>query len=379
MRKFVGVWPLLLVSALAACGGSNGTTREDPPPPAFKATAIGFVANAKSNSISSFLLDETTGALAIAATAPTGRMPGFPAATPDGRFLYVNNAQDGSVSRFRLDGAGGIQSAGTAVNLVDANAQPAQIAIAPSGKFLYVGTAPHAVEAFAVDGATGNLIPLPNSPFTVGSQAISVAIAHSGELLFASGNDADAIYIFTIDTSSGTLNPVATVRTGLATCALAIDPADKYLLVNACSGRLLVFAIEAGILRETNSSRIASAYLGTSLAIAPNGRLVFMADPFWRGDNSDLVDNGILAYTLDTASGAIASVSGSPFTDNQSPGSVAVSPSGEILVVARINPGHMASYRIDQAGALSPISGRLSDSGIATGNSPNHVLLIPRQ
>jgi DNA-binding NarL/FixJ family response regulator len=63
----------------------------------------------------------------------------------------------------------------------------------------------------------------------------------------------------------------------------------------------------------------------------------------------------------------------------QTPSSVAVSPSGSVLVVSRVNPGHVASYRIgQQTGDLTPISGNLSTSGLATGDSPNHVVLVPR-
>ncbi len=72
-------------------------------------------------------------------------------------------------------------------------------------------------------------------------------------------------------------------------------------------------------------------------------------------------------------------MSGSPFLDNQSPTSVAISPNGNILVVSRLNPGHIASYRIDlQSGGLTPISGTLSNSGIPTGYNPVDVTLVGR-
>lgn len=137
----------------------------------------------------------------------------------------------------------------------------------------------------------------------------------------------------------------------------------------------------AGALQEVAGSRILSGFGTVSLAISPDGRFVYMEDPYWRGNNN-FYDNAILGYSFDPLTGVVASMTGSPFADNQSLSSVAVSPKGTVLPVTRINApggGHVASYRIDPvSGALTPISGTMPDSGIPTGGSPNHVLVVPR-
>jgi len=290
------------------------------------------------------------------------------------RLLFVSNTQDNTISRFLLDGKGGIQSAGAATHLANPDAQPCDIEVSPDGRFLFVGTVPNAVEVFSIDKNSGNLQPVQNSPFTVATKTYALAVTHSGQNLYAVGDDSDVIYGFTIDGTTGKLTQLTTdpVHTRFALTGVAIDASDKFLFASTAIGeKLLIYNIlPSGALQEAVSSGLRSGYLTGDPIVAPNGRFVYISDPFF--------DNGILAYTLDAISGMVAAVPGSPFFDGQAPYSVAVSPHSSVLVVSRGNPGHVASYRINpQTGALSAISGNLSDSGLAVGKDPNHVLLVP--
>lgn len=357
---------------LVACGDGGHATVKDPP--MVNPSAIGYVANAKSNTVDSFLLDEQTGGLAHGMTASTGTLPAFPAVTPDRRFLFVSNMGDSTISRFVLDGNGGMQSVGSPIHLLSADAQLGTIAISPAGQFLYVGAGSKSIEAFRIDSQTGDLQPIQNSPYPVSSKGYALTLSHSGQFLYAAG-DSDVIDIFTVDGSTGVLSPLPAgpVQTGLTNCDIAIDPSDKWLLVATCHAeKLLIFSIDSsGTLQERPDLSVSTGYLATHMAIARNGRLLYIADPFF--------DNGILEYTLDPSSGAVIAVPGSPVHDGQSPTSVAVSPASNVLVVARTNPGHIVSYRIDpQSGALSPVFGPGPDVGIVTGDSPNNVLVVPK-
>jgi 6-phosphogluconolactonase len=382
MNRRIGARPeklwlmLVLIAAMAGCGGGGqpGQTLPGPAPTGSEPTVIGFVANANDNTVTSFLLNEETGALSAGATAATGESPSVPAVTPDRRFLFVSNLYGKTISRFVLDGNGGMQSAGAAVHLATPEAQPTDLAVSPSGKFLFVGTTRNAVEVFSIDSTSGNLQPIPNSPFTVTAEGIALSVTHSGQLLYA-GNNLDAIYLFAIDSTTGTLTqlPTGPVHTGFAMSGMAVDPSDKYLFVStAHAEKLLVYDIlPSGALQQSASSGLASGYLTGGPAVTPNGRFVYMPDPF--------SSNGILAYSIDAASGLVTPVAGSPFMDRLGPFSVTISPNSRILVTARIDPGHIASYRIDpETGVLSPITGSAFDSGLPTGNSPNNVLLVPR-
>lgn len=365
-------WRALLTAALLAAFSCGGRPAQGPP--ATNPSVIGYVVNSRGNTVSSFLLDEQTGALTQGTTASTGALPVYPAVTPDRRLLFVSNGRDGTISRFLLDGNGGIQTAGPAVPVLSPDGQPFQLAVAPSGRFLFAGTTANAVEVFGIDTQTGDLHPIPNSPFPVASKATQLALTHSGQYLYAIGDNADAIYVFTVDLTTGGLTPLAAspVHTSLDPNSLALDSSDTYLFVTTYHAeKLLIYRIQAsGDLRETTTSGIATGYGPLQTALAPNGKFAFLPALF---------DNNILGFSFDPTTAAIAPAPGSPFHDGQTPSSVAVSPKGSIAVVSRINPGHVASYRIDQqTGALSPISGSLSTSGLVTGDNPNNVLLVPK-
>lgn len=334
--------------------------------------------------MTAFLLDEINGQMQVTATAPTGPSPGYPAVTPDRRFLFVGNTDGNTITRLALDGNGGMKSAGPDIKLVDPSARPVGTMVSPSGRFLFVATVPNAVEAFSIGSQNGELTPVPGSPFAVDADANTLAITHSGKFLFVTGTlYSDAIYVFAIDQGNGTLARIATFHTGFLNCAMAVDPTDTYLVVNAyIESKLLLFKIDpTGQLQEAPGSRVPSSYLSTSIAISPDGRYLYMDDALGRGINSHF-DNGILGWKFDALSGSILPMPDSPFLDNQVPSSVAVSPKGTILVVSRVNDldvGHVASYRIDStSGALRPLSGTGFDSGILTGGGPNHVVLVPR-
>lgn len=194
---------LLLATLLGGCG--CGQSGEGLPPA--NATAVGYVEGRQDNSVTSFLLDESDGALAQIVSAPTGASPAYLAITPDRQFLFVSNTGDGTVSRFLLDGSGGMRSAGSAVHLMSPNGQPTALVVAPSGQFLFVGTTANAIEAFHIDPQAGDLQPLPNSPFPVASIVWQLALTHSGQFLYASGGNSDAIYLFAVD-SAGGLTPL---------------------------------------------------------------------------------------------------------------------------------------------------------------------------
>jgi 6-phosphogluconolactonase len=98
-----------------------------------------------------------------------GRNPIAPAVDSSGKFLYVGNNQDSTVSGFTIDASTGaltpmgppIPVAGVLFTTVDV-----------SGKFLYVaGTG---VSGFTINAATGALTQIPGSPFPVGSNIWSV-------------------------------------------------------------------------------------------------------------------------------------------------------------------------------------------------------------
>src|SRR5689334_17460679 len=92
---------LTLATGAASCGG--GSQQGQTPPPSVE---IGYVPNAASNNVTSFLLDVNSAALNHGNDVSSGNLPGFAAVTPDHRVLFVSNERDGTISRYLLDGLG---------------------------------------------------------------------------------------------------------------------------------------------------------------------------------------------------------------------------------------------------------------------------------
>lgn len=136
-------------------------------------------ANQGTSTVSVFSLDANSGALTAASGSPftTGSSPGPLAIDPPllagvaaaGKFVYVGNTGDSSLSAYSIDASGNLTPVtGTPVSL-GANAQPSSVAVDPGGKFVYVSMGTQQVAGFALDPNTGALTPIAGSPFSVGA------------------------------------------------------------------------------------------------------------------------------------------------------------------------------------------------------------------
>jgi 6-phosphogluconolactonase (cycloisomerase 2 family) len=90
-----------------------------------------------------------------------------------------------------------------------------EIAVAPSGRFVYASNRGHdSIASFTVDDATGVLTPLGWEP-TQGRTPRFFALEPPGGRLHVANQDSDSIVAFAIDAASGRLTPAGqTVATG---------------------------------------------------------------------------------------------------------------------------------------------------------------------
>jgi 6-phosphogluconolactonase len=83
----------------------------------------------------------------------------------------------------------------------------AEIAVHPSGKFVYSSTRGHnSISVFAADPAKGTLTFVDRTP-TQGKTPRNFAIDPTGGYLFAANQDSDNIVVFKIDAKTGKLTP----------------------------------------------------------------------------------------------------------------------------------------------------------------------------
>lgn len=136
---------------------------------------------------------------------------------------YLINELDSSVTTLQWDGARG---ALTPVHIVPSipptfvgDNTGAEIAVAPSGKFVYVSNRGHdSIATFAVNAQDGTLAPVGWEP-TQGNKPRFFALDPAGEMLYVANEDSDTIVAFKLDAASG--KPVPTglvIHTGSPSC-----------------------------------------------------------------------------------------------------------------------------------------------------------------
>jgi 6-phosphogluconolactonase len=146
---------------------------------------------------------------------PPGAGPRHLAFHPSGRYLYVNGELDSTLSVFAYNAVdGGLDRRQTRSTLppgFDGENTTAEIAVHPSGRFVYVSNRGHdSIASFAIDAASGRVTPLAHEP-TGGRTPRNFALDPRGQFLLAANQDSDTIVTFRIDPEAGRLAPTGQV------------------------------------------------------------------------------------------------------------------------------------------------------------------------
>ena len=140
-----------------------------------------------------------------------GSGPRHMAFRADGKFAYVLSELTATVTAFRYDGRTGSLDELQTISTLPANytgpKSGAEIAIHPSGRFLYASNRGHdSIAIFRVDPEKGTLSATGHVP-TQGKTPRNFAIDPSGAFLLAANQDSGSIVEFRIDQKTGALAP----------------------------------------------------------------------------------------------------------------------------------------------------------------------------
>jgi 6-phosphogluconolactonase len=148
-----------------------------------------------------------------------GAGPRHAAFHPSRPCVYVLNELDSTLATYRLDEQRGALTALQVITTLPTSFTgtntTSEIAVAPSGRFVYASNRGHdSLAIFAVDDATGVLAPVGWEP-TQGRTPRFFALEPTGTFLYAANQDSDTIVGFRVDTASGRLTPTGhVVKTG---------------------------------------------------------------------------------------------------------------------------------------------------------------------
>ena len=174
--------------------------------------------------------------------------------SPDNRFALAVDLGLDEVLVYRFDaGKGSLAPNDPPFAKLSPGAGPRHFAFHPNGKFGYVLTEMDAtVTAFSYDAANGSLAPLQTIPTlpkdnTAPKEAAEIAVHPSGKFLYVSNRAGiDSITVFSIDATKGTLASAGQFSTkGKTPRHFTIDPTGAFLLVaNEESNNIVVFKID---------------------------------------------------------------------------------------------------------------------------------------
>lgn len=338
-----------------------------------------YVPNVTDNTISMFASDPQTGKLSvIAPPIPAGNLaPQTVAVSARGDLAFVPTAgpspttSTGLIGVYSIDPTTGVLS-GIGTPLATGKG-PSGVATDRTGRYFYVANAyDGTISNYTVDVVTG-VISVNGSPTPVGfSNPIGVAVDPTGRNLYALG--VSNVEVFEIDAATGSLTPSQVgyplfgplVDTLPATGAtqITIDPLGNFAYIPILGSKMIaVYQIDpySGTLSDSLPQQIITGRSNTTITIDPTGRFAYTADS---------TDSTITAYSIDPATGALT-VIGSPIPVSANAFSITADYSGKYVFVVLAN-NSVVSYAIGSSGALTPVAG-----GVApTGNGPGPISAV---
>jgi 6-phosphogluconolactonase len=166
----------------------------------------------------------------LIAKAADGAGPRHFAFHPNGRFAYVINEMQSTVSAFHYDPATGelqkLQTISSLPKDSSGHSDAAEIQVHPSGRFLYASNrGPDSIAVFAIDGKKGTLTPI-EYVSTKGASPRNFEIAPGGSRLLAANEKSDDIVMFLINPQTGRLTSTGKVLEVAQPVCIKFVPVD---------------------------------------------------------------------------------------------------------------------------------------------------------
>ncbi len=224
-----------------------------------------YVGNSRSNNISVYSINATTGALTQVPGSPFAMDPGafsFPPGPQSGTgaitvnaagtYAYFANSSSNNVSAYNIDAATGALTFVTGSPFAAVGSFPESVAVNPAGTYAYApNTGSNNVSVYSIDATTGALTAVVGSPFGAGSSPVSVTVNPAGTYAYVANSGDNTVSAYSIDAATGALTPIAgsPFATDVGTfqpISVTVNSAGTYAyVVNRGSDNISVYSISA--------------------------------------------------------------------------------------------------------------------------------------
>ena len=276
-------------------------------------------------SIASYRIDPASGGLSLLGTAAQADAPTFLAPDRTGRYMLCAYYQGGYVAVYPIAADGTVGA--TAVDKQETAIGAHAIAADPSNRFAFVphiariqdnvleppknNPGPNVILQYRFDAQSGRLSP--NTPHRVEQEDL-IGPRHyihhpTLDVVYFSNEQGCSVTAYELDRANGTLSSMQTIST------LPADHGER----TTCS----------------------------QIHLTPTGRFLYVGNRAANGSS-------IAAFAADPATGLLTAAGHTP--TEAVPSAFCLDPAGHFLFAAGTASGRLASYRINQTGALTPLA-----------------------
>jgi 6-phosphogluconolactonase (cycloisomerase 2 family) len=386
------------LSSVAACGGAgSGATGGGGQPAVYAYVASADVNNrAVAGAVYQYSIasDGSIAPLSIA-SVPTGVTPTAVVSDPSGRYVYVVNSGNATISQYSVGTDGSLVALSPAVVRIAGPFQFAgfSLSIDPGGQFLYVVGSPRdppgpptaSIAQYSIQ-SDGTLVSLAQAYLTLSVSASgSLAIDPGGRRAYlpgATNAPGGLVSQFSIN-PDGTLSPLmpATVAAAQGTVAVTIAPSGQTAYVmstcidTACDGQIEPYTIGAnGTLTPTGVVTLTGAHVNPVEMVTDGSGAYLLANAMGVDTNA----GAVYQYAVEST-GALAA--DTPASLSVASGSVAESTYRTSLYALSANAigfasgqppgGHIDHYVIGTGGLLTAVS-----TTTVAGSLPTSMTLV---
>jgi 6-phosphogluconolactonase len=318
-----------------------------------------FASNLATSSISAFVVNPASGALTPVSGSPFSSPTGDTsiAVSRDFKFLYAADFGLNQISAFSVNSDGSLSPLlGTPF---PAGNGPVSVVTHPNADFLYASNQGSGeVTVFVIDPELTT-----SSSVMIGNAPLFGAITSDGTRFYQTISSLAQIAGFSVSATDGSLSPISgsPFSTGFFPRTIAIDTAGKFLYATISSSfmgastSVYGYTIDAasGGLTPIPGSPFPTGENPVSAAVDVSGRFLFVAN------NANTANgNSVSAFSINSDTGVLTAVPGSPFPASPFPLFVAADPSGQYVYVGLDSSPGIAAFVMNQStGALTPIPG----------------------